>query len=715
MKNQIALWTPLIGFDLEKPDKGAAEYLKKTGMKPSAVALFVYNADIVTLHGGMDKEKAFPPDYCNYYGSPRNEIREIQKWTNYDLRELTAQLKRRGVSAYCSIMGNHICPSEGSSKPQNGGFGYPVSQEFMLLHRELATESTVKADWGHAYMNPLKRFKDGSWFEDYFIEKACRALTDYGMDGLHLADCLFPPNKQINSGDFSDDMLEQFTSFSGVKLPDGILNMPLKRFQNPEIAERAAVRAGYIWKNYREEWIRFHAERWKRFFQKLCGALHKINKKVMINSAWMTEPFEALYRFGIDYRALGEAGVDIICIEDQASAVHSSAPQGSRYRIHEHMATPLVMRAYAPGVTALGFNFAKDSTEECSAVNHFPCANEREIWALTAPLYLCGDKFRRNLDGLFVCLADALTVSEWKWLKERYRRAFKDEAIKTFSATLIWSDSMQSAFLPEYIASRRWPCQRVVAELSRYGGKIGAATRIELLNKVSGTVLIPNIDLLPPPELKLIAEYCGGPVIFTSVVKKAFKLPGRKPDIYFEDGSYGGEYGMCAGAYFAAGLDAESLLSPLKEYDGKIEHTVDIKADKELSDIEDPILWFEDIPIRAAGKNFMRAAARLVTAAAQSRVLFDFGDIVTVYGLKDGRVRVLVENDNLTQYKNVTLRVNAPMALLENATGFPVQPIKLLMPDGQVRSPGQGVNIKEARGFELRMPPGGVAAADITF
>ncbi|MCL2752493.1 MAG: hypothetical protein FWE62_07050 [Firmicutes bacterium] len=719
MKSQIALWTPLIGFDVNKPDKGAAEYLKKCGLKPSLIALFLYNADFITLHEGMETEKAFPPDYCNYYGSPCNEIRGIQKWTNYDLRELVAQLKGYDIAVHCSIMGNHICPPEGSVEPQGGGFGYTVCQEYMLRHRELATESTIEEAWGHAYMNPLKRFPDGTWFEDYLIAQAARTLADYGMDGLHMADCLFPPNKQINSGDFSDDMLDQFMTCSGVKLPDSIVNMPLTKFQNPEIAVRAAVRRDYIWAHCREEWIRFHADRWARFFKKMCGTLHQIGRQVMVCSAWTTEPFEALYRFGIDYRALGAAGLDIVCIEDQATSVYSSEGEewirNPRYRIHEHMATPLIMRAYAPDMTHLGFNFAKDSTEECSAINHFPSANEREIWALTAPLYLSGDNSRRNLDGLFVCLADGLNASEWKWLKERYRRAFKEEAVKTFSATLVWSDAMQYAFLSEYIASRRWPCQRIVAELSRHGGKIGAAARIESLDQIRGAVLVPNIDLLPPSELKMLAGYRHGPVIFTSVSGKGFKLDGREPDVCFEDGHYEDEYRMCAGAYFAPGLDIESILSPLKAYDGKVEHSVDIEAGKDPSELEDTMWWFEDIPIRAVSKSFVRAAARLVCAASQDMVVFDPGTVAAVYGLKDGRVRVVAENDNLNQYKKAVVRVNKPMMRLENATGFPIQPLRLLAPNGEIRAPGFGISLQEACGFQLRMPPGGVAVVDLAF
>ena len=100
--NKYYLWTPLVGFDMNKEDRGVEEYFSKMLSKPAGISLFVFNADMVNLHKGMGEEYLFPTDYCNYYGSVRNELRSVQPWTNYKFKELVQNIKKKGVETYFS-------------------------------------------------------------------------------------------------------------------------------------------------------------------------------------------------------------------------------------------------------------------------------------------------------------------------------------------------------------------------------------------------------------------------------------------------------------------------------------------------------------------------------------------------------------------------------------------------------------------------------------
>ena len=102
------IWMPMIGFDREQPDKGASMLIERTKFTPDGIAAFLFHPDFVHQHKGMETEYTLPPDMCSYYGSARNEERERQDWTNYDVRTLNAELKKRGVTPYLGIMGVQI-------------------------------------------------------------------------------------------------------------------------------------------------------------------------------------------------------------------------------------------------------------------------------------------------------------------------------------------------------------------------------------------------------------------------------------------------------------------------------------------------------------------------------------------------------------------------------------------------------------------------------
>lgn len=693
MKEEIVLWTPLVGFDRNLPDRGARQYLDSVGRTPSGISLFVFNLDIVTLHPeGMPEEQAFPRDYCNYYGSVRNEFREIQPWTNYDLRELVGELRKNGVESYLGVMGMHTHIQDGD---ESGCFGYVARQKFLEAHPEL---EMVGARWsGNNYI--LKRFADGTYFEDYLVRKILSALNDYGADGIHMSDGLFPPCIQIFEGDFSDDVFGQFRERENLSFPDEIA-APLSAPENAGVAARAA----FVWENYREEWIRFVSGRWTQFFRKLCSALHAAGKKVLVNNAWTAEPFEALYRFGIDYRALAEAGVDAFCIEDQATSIRSTGDDSFPYKIHEYMALPLFMRAYAPQSKQLAINFAKDSTEECSLISHLPCANEREIFALSAPLWYAPEGVRRAIDGFFVCLADAIKPDEWKWLNRHYDTAFRVLPKHALSPVLVWSDRLIWDFLPGYIRDRRWSAHKLTSELSKRGGKVGGIVRAENLSNLDApsALFAPNAELFSDAERRALADL-RVPVLTVGLTADPL---GTGPNFTLED----------------EGESDAALRLKLSVYGGSLDpalfkETIRAGIDRFAgSETDQPeTYWYHDMLFRKVSEGFLSAAAKILHLLSVSPVESEPDVPLSAYLLPDGGIRLIAENDNFAQYRSVIVRSRKQIARIVNTGDFPAQPPKLLLPNGTVTAdttPERSL-LDKAEGFRMNMPPAGVSVMDV--
>ena len=211
MKNgKVIVWSSLMGFDRNDQDKGVARYLDQTGFTPDGVCVLLYHYDFFNLHGGMDKEYQLPADNCAYYGIPRNAERERQPWTNYDLRTLARNFKSAGSGLYASVFGADL--------------GNAFHHEWLSDHPEIRRHGRGGADNARGPF-PLKRLRDGSYYEDFFIEKVCSALVDYELEGIHLGDCFCPPaGGMLHSMEFSTDFVDQFLSHSALQLPDSIMD-----------------------------------------------------------------------------------------------------------------------------------------------------------------------------------------------------------------------------------------------------------------------------------------------------------------------------------------------------------------------------------------------------------------------------------------------------------------------------------------------------------
>ena len=103
MNKEMWIWTELIAFDCEKPDYGIDAYLERVGFQVTGISFLLSSIDFILLHQGMEEEQNLFPDICSRQGHEENEERKRQDWTNFQLRELVAGLKKRGIKVFCSI------------------------------------------------------------------------------------------------------------------------------------------------------------------------------------------------------------------------------------------------------------------------------------------------------------------------------------------------------------------------------------------------------------------------------------------------------------------------------------------------------------------------------------------------------------------------------------------------------------------------------------
>jgi len=676
-KAELFAWMPLTGFDRDQPDKGVSALMERTQFTLHGVCLFLFHADFVHHHNGMDEVRVLAPDNCSYYANPYNEERRRQEWTNHDLRTLTAELEKRGTHTYFSIMGVDL----------HNRF----HEEWIEGHPEL--RQNLRDFTGT--LNVLKRFSDGTYYEDYFADKICEVMQDYGFTGMHVADFFCPQTGTIWQGDFSLDMMDQFTAHTGIRFPDEILR------ETEDTPENITRRGDWIWANCRAEWIEFFAWRWEKFWEKICSRLHAIGKKVFVLGMYCTDPFQTLYSKGVDLRRIVNAGVDYLMPNMAANG--SSISRGRPWPYFQWASMIPLSDAYADGARKLNMLGVKDAAEEWDMLHHAPTFLDRDISYLPSSFRYTGEGLKRCLDGYNICLADGIYKDEWTWLRERFSIAFSTVPKKILTPTLVWSDAAHRNMLREYIRTRRWTLHKFLYELNWEGAMCGAVVRTEHLTDACGTLFVPNFDLLSEEEKRQIADYKGGGVICTASAEGDFspEAYGIRPEITFEDTNT-----PFRNAVFAWGLnltDTKEITACLAEEDPSPILEDPFGAKESTNTLREPM------PFQKVSAGFVRALAVLLKASLTD-ILESTHPVIPML-LEDGAIRLYILNNDRLHYAPALITMKQKIDRVQNVSKFPLLPVKF-SEDGTFHFTSQDYP-GELRTFRVLVPQGGLGIVDV--
>lgn len=682
MTGEIHVWMPMIGFDREQEDKGVGDLLDRMGCAPAGVSAFLFHPDIVHQHDGMTVERTLPPDNCSYYGSPRNEDRCRQAWTNHDLKTLVAALNEAGVRPYLGIMGSYL----------NDRW----HREWLTDHPEVMFMSR-QFEWS---LNVLKRLRDGSYYEDFFVDRLCETLTDYGFAGLQVADSFCPSTSTLAQGDFSVDMVDQFLAHSGVGLPAAVAAT-----MHDDSRTARNTRGDWIWKTCREQWIGFHAWRWEGFWTKVCDRLHSIGKKVIVLGMYCTDPFETLYCKGIDLKRIVDAGVDYLMPNIVPTGLRLQHPDRPD-RFHRYMTLAPLTSAFVPQGRLISLLGVKDATEEWDVLHHAPCLLERDIYTLLRTMTLTRDRgLRRCLDGLMICLGDGIHADEWAWLRERFDIGFVSGIRQILAPTLVWSDAALYNTLPAYIETRRWTTHKFVYEMAERGALCGAVVRIADLDSADGPLFVPNLDLFPEAERRAVAEYTRGPVVCTAAAADFDPDAwGIRPDVMVRDRFSDLPMRVFA---FNAWVDDPDTLAETAALDDGTENLRGRPADVP----EHANVLVETLTFAKVTDGFRQACADLLRSVSNDR----FHCNLPLVGMlmDDGRYRLYISNPELNSYGFATVTAASPVKHVEIVSTYPMLPVKFMdSPDETVGWMGRE-STGQQRTFRVKVTPGGVTILDV--
>lgn len=676
MKN-VHIWMQMLGFDREDPDRGVARFLEKTGFVPDSICGLLFHSDFVNLHRGMEEEYVLFPDNCAYHGIPRNRERARQDWTNYDLRELVANLNAKGVKFYVGIMGSYL----------NDMYHH----EWLTDHPEVRRNRRDKVGG----VMCLKRMADGSYYEDFFAKKLVQTLADYDMAGVHLADS-FCPSSQLYMTDYSTDMTQQFMMHTGITLDDEMM----QTLGNDDV-KTINLRADYLWENYREEWIRFYEWRWEQFFKKVCDAVHKAGKEVWVLGMYCTDPFETRYLQGIDCKRIMEAGVDCITANILPTSVSLNA-KGYPYYFHRmHMDLPL-MRSHVGNRQVVSMVNVQDASEEWSVLEHRPVQLERDVYTMTSYQVKDGAQYKPAQDGLFLCLGDGIDPHGWQFLKSRMEVGLSTEASRVWSPMVLWSDHANDIFLGEYIRTRRTSAHKQSFEIFKAGVPFGGAVRTDALDGFNGVAFVPNFDLLTEQEQAALAT---AEFAWVATMPADFTYGDLPVSFEFRDSF--SDYPLKAVAH---GIRVSEELA------GKIQKLC-AEDDGTASTANDPDIamsaLYGEVPFTKLTAGFVQALGELLKSAMYVNFPVTASQPMMALRMPNGKDRLFLYNPDEDHYDHVVVTCDTDTKSVEIASHYPVLPPRFIQRQNTAFSFNYGKKADRTNQFQVKLAPGGVTIVDI--
>lgn len=375
-------WIELIGFDRDAEDYGVEAFLSRN-VTTTGVSLLFSHIDFI-----FHNEEKLPSTACSYCAHEYNRERKRQDWTKTQLRGLISEFHRRGVQVFFSCF----------------DMTKTITDPTWLCYGENAVPRrlvyVIKPQVGEAV-----------------AERMASVMEEYGFDGLQIADGLSSNRLSIENGDFS----LAFCEASGISIPNKFMR---------EGSEAYGARRKWILQNARYEWTEYLASGWARFYELL---FETVKKPIIFNSAWTRDPFEALYRYGLDYsrcqidKAMAvmveenSATRAILSVEDEGG-VENTLDHRDRFP-YEYALMQQGIRLSTKGLKQISLMPISDAQEQWDALRHCPSELTRSVVKRYNNFVFRDGKFEVCCDAPWYCLSDGIPAEDWKWLakQEKYR------------------------------------------------------------------------------------------------------------------------------------------------------------------------------------------------------------------------------------------------------------------------------------------------------
>ena len=561
-------WIELIGFDRDDIEGSVKNFIDKQPNRIERISLLFFDIDFVNDHKGMKQEYYLKRMECSYNGHKYNNERELQRWTNFQVRQLINTFHKYNVEVFFSLFNMAVGVGEdGEITSTSTAINYPEVMEFSSKSYAVCPGS----------VNVLKRFASGEYFEDFFVKNLKTTVMDYGFDGVQIADGISSGRLRIVNGDFSDDMVEQFVSMTRIELPQ---NLKLKTTDNKK---GHIERYEYIINNLRYEWTEFCAKRFGILFRKIVSALHSVGKKCYFNNTWTCSPFDSYYRYGVDYREIAKSGIDGMICEDCGGTltllsykdlgVQQVDEEWRKYSQMRFRITQMSLKL-ATDLKIVNMTTLQDTEEQWEFVlNDY---NEFRTMMARRAISVYVDKdgeYKCACQGSLYCLSDGIDKANWDSVHNTEARFLIDNIESSLGFTAVFVEDYKKE-TKKFMTNKEYYSDAIYHDLINCGLSITEMVSENNINKIKSpfVVFVDAIDEKNLKELEKIDD-----VLFVTLGYK--NLLKKRANATFTCGDF------CASVYNSKGR-AEKVFKHYKsvendsKYVGEELWTVPLKRDQ---------------------------------------------------------------------------------------------------------------------------------------
>lgn len=319
--------------------------------------------------------------------------------------------------------------------------------------------------------HPTDPLPDGRPYVSKFVEGTTAFLRDYGFSGLHGADGFAHPRKTL--------------------------------------AER-----GISVERCLDE-----ATKWTSFWQEAAAAFRQAGFKTYLNTCWTRDPYEAIVRYGVDYRTLAKTPIDGFFVESSAGGLILEGWNYTEESVLDKCTAMLArLRAAVPDKELFLLHCFKDGEERFDALRHAPLLVSAEALSM-ANTFVDG---RRTLVGVVGSLADAIGREEWTRLDATWNLAFAFPAALPDGVCVVWDDEALTRECLELPKQKAASSLTLLAALVSRGAVLGGLVSTERARTDAALpVLVLNPACYPRQTLEALRQR-GGTVIEFGLGRDAF-------------------------------------------------------------------------------------------------------------------------------------------------------------------------------------------------